>query len=317
MKKENKRREFLKNVSLTALSAGFLPTLLKATPEDKSKPAICNETTLDRYGQGPFYTPNAPTIQENKLTDDNEQGTKLIISGRVLNLDCSQVIPNAVLDLWHANDAGDYDRVGYNLRGKTTTNNEGFYIFETIKPGPYLIDPNTNTFRPSHIHIKITPPGFPELTTQLYFEGDPHIATDVAASITSGTFDATSRIIPLTQNNQGDLEGTWDIVIDGNGIALGIDNLQGQKGLIYKSHPNPFKEKLEINYGVFQKSKVSLMVFDLQGRIVAKLEEKTMKPDKYTAIWKPETNLPNGHYFIGLKINDLQVHYLKVIKESY
>ena len=51
------------------------------------------------------------------------------------------------------------------------------------------------------------------LITQLYFDGDPYISIDFAASITSGSFDATHRIIPLTTNAAGDFEGTWDIVI--------------------------------------------------------------------------------------------------------
>ena len=78
---------------------------------------------------------------------------------------------------------------------------------------------NGSTFRPSHIHFKITPPGFNTLITQLYFQGDPYLSTDAAASITSGSFDATNRIIPLVTNSNGDLEGTWDIVIDGNGSS--------------------------------------------------------------------------------------------------
>ena len=85
-----------------------------------------------------------------------------------------------------------------------------FYIFETIKPGLYL---NGSSYRPSHIHFKITPPGFNALITQLYFQGDPYIPTDAAASVNSGSFDATHRIIPLVTNINGDLEGTWDIII--------------------------------------------------------------------------------------------------------
>ena len=54
--------------------------------------------------------------------------------------------------------------------------------------------------------------------TQLYFQGDPHIPTDAAASITSGSFDATNRIIPLISNSNGELEGTWDIIIDGDRV---------------------------------------------------------------------------------------------------
>lgn len=316
-KQEKGRRQFLKNTSLTVLSLGLIPDLLaKNTLKTESGNPLdgCSETTNDFYGQGPFYTANAPTIQNNQLADTAEPGTKLILSGRVYNIDCSEFIVNTDIDIWHADDAGAYDNTGYNLRGKTSTNGQGFYLFETIKPGLYL---NGANYRPSHIHFKITPPGFSTLTTQLYFEGDPNIANDAAASLTSGQYDATNRIIPLTTNGQGDLEGTWDIVVNGNGTPLGVNDIHLETGMIYQASPNPFQDELVIQYGVFQKSKVGLMVYDLQGRLVATLDEQSLEPEKYEVVWRPDHQLPGGHYFVALKINDLQVHYIKVIRRNY
>ena len=198
------------------------------------------------------------------------------------------------------------------MRGKTITNSQGFYVFESVKPGLYL---NGSNFRPSHIHFRITPPGFNMLITQLYFQGDPHIPTDAAASITSGSFDATNRIIPLTSNSNGDLEGTWDIVINGDGVPLGTNNIHLDKGIIYSASPNPFTDHIEINYGVFQKAKVAISAYNIGGQIVATLDERILSPAKYTILWNPHANLPKGHYFISIMINDLQVHYLKVIRK--
>jgi len=315
--KKDSRRQFLKNTSLSVLSVAAFPAILQSAPSSASlsmqnAKSLCDQSTVDWFGQGPFYTLNAPFIQNNQLADINEVGARIIISGQVYNLDCLAVIPNTEIDIWHANDLGGYDNAGYNLRGKTTTNSQGFYVFESIKPGLYL---NGATFRPSHIHFKITPPGFNTLITQLYFQGDPHIPTDTAASITSGSFDATNRIIPLVSNSNGDLEGTWDIIIDGNGIPVGTNNIHLDKGIIYSANPNPFTDRIEINYGVFQKAKVGISVYDIRGQIVATLNEKILDPEKYSVSWRPHNNLPNGHYFISIKINDLQVHYIKVIKQ--
>lgn len=83
--------------------------------------------------------------------------------------------------------------------------------------------------------------------------------------------------------------------------------------MLYQVSPNPFTSRLLIKYGVFRKAKVSLLVFDLTGKLVANLGEKTLSPGKYSTEWNPHHKLTNGHYFIALKINDLQVHYLKVI----
>jgi protocatechuate 3,4-dioxygenase beta subunit len=304
---ENKnRRKFLRNLALTGLSIGGLSQLSHAK-EDKIQ--ACNPTTLDYYGEGPFYTANPPQIANNKLASSTEVGTKIIISGRVMNLDCSQVIPNTIVDVWQANNAGAYDNQGYNLRGKMTTNSQGFYIFETIKPGLYL---NGASYRPSHIHAKVTPPGFSTLTTQIYFQGDPYIATDAAASISSGAFDATDRIITLT-NNAGVLEGSWDIIINGNGIVNGVSDLHIDKGMVYSLSPNPCKKRVIIKYGVFKDSKISLSVFDIQGREVAVLDASNQTAGKYEVTWEPKNELANGHYFVVLKINALQVHYSKLV----
>ena len=315
--KKDNRRQFLKNTSLSLLSFAVFPTIIKSqnstvSLSKKNFTVSCDESTEDLYGQGPFYTANAPSIQNNQLADISEEGTRIIISGLVYNLECSEVIPNTEIDIWHANDAGGYDNLGYNLRGKTTTNSQGFYVFESIKPGLYL---NGATFRPSHIHFKITPPGFNTLITQLYFHGDPYIPTDAAASITSGAFDATNRIIPLVPNSNGDLEGTWDIVIDGNGVPVGINNIHLDKGIIYSASPNPFAGHIKINYGVFQKAKVAITVYNTSGQIVATIDERMLDPEKYSVLWRPHRNLPKGYYFISIIINDLQVHYLKVIRQ--
>ena len=299
----------MKNTSLAFLGGA----LAKGRSKSRKKDIVaCDMTTQDYFGEGPFYTENPPMLDNNKLASDTEQGQKMIISGRVLNLECNQYLPNTIVDVWHADNDGNYDNNGYRLRGYTLSNDQGFYLFETILPGKYL---NGSQFRPSHIHFKIKPPDFPELITQLYFEGDDSIPTDAAASRTSGEFDATNRIITLTENQAGVLEGTFDIVIDGRGEPVSSRDLHLDKGIIYKVSPNPFEDELKIDFGVFRKSKASLYVFDTLGRQVALLEEKERTPEKYTAYWKPDAGLEPGHYFVAIKINDLQVHYLKVYKK--
>lgn len=310
----SKRREFLKNTGLGILSASTLSGAVKKTSTWLSKTSSnieCDKTTLDFYGAGPFYTEQPPEIVDHQLASPTQEGERIIISGRVFNLDCSEFIPNAIIDVWHADHNGQYDNQDYNLRGFTRSNDQGFYLFETIHPGKYL---NGSDYRPAHIHFKIKPPGFPLLTTQMYFEGDDKIASDAAASITSGSFDATHRIIKLEENDDGMMEGNFDIVVSGEGITVGTNDVHIHKGMIYTVAPNPFDSQVEIKYGVFKKAMVGIYVFDVDGREVAVLEEKMMQPDKYTVFWNPKENLPSGHYFVSIQINRQQVHYLKIVR---
>ena len=314
MKKD--RRQFLKNTALAVIAMGASPLLTKADtgkakPMETLKPQeACNPLTQDYYGTGPFYTPNAPISYDGVMMPSDEVGTRLKLSGIIKNLDCTEVIPHTVLDLWHANDAGAYDNTGFSLRRKIVSNSAGFYNFETILPGKYL---NGSSYRPSHIHVKVTTPGFSTFTTQLYFEGDTSIAGDAAASITSGTFDARDRIIPLV-DNAGVLEGTWDVIVDGDGI-LSVDDLHLTNGMLYNVSPNPFTDQITINYGVFKSSKACIEIYNLQGQLVANVENKQLNANKYSAVWKPQSFMASGLYFCVLKINDLQVHYLKILKK--
>jgi protocatechuate 3,4-dioxygenase beta subunit len=307
------RRKFLRNISLASFSVLAIPKIGRTQAEtkpSKSASAACKETTPDFYGQGPFYTPNAPVLLNDRLADLSELGDQLTITGRVYNNDCTEALPNTIIDIWHADHNGDYDNSGFHLRGKTTTNAQGFYVFHTIKPGKYL---NGGAYRPSHIHFKITPPGQDTLTTQLYFEGDPDNTTDPASSPVSGIYDARDRIIPLT-NNGGMFEGTWDIIVDGDGIKVGVETLHLERGMFYTIAPNPFVDQLEICYGVFQRGKVGVKVHDLSGNLVALLEEEEMMPAKYRFIWSPPAELPKGIYFIILEMNGLQLNYKKIVR---
>src|SRR3954467_6237180 len=65
--------------------------------------------------EGPYYKAGAP--ERDTFVDDQTPGTRLIISGHVLDTDCHP-IAGAVLDMWQANNDGVYDSQGYAFRGK-------------------------------------------------------------------------------------------------------------------------------------------------------------------------------------------------------
>ncbi|NUP05457.1 MAG: twin-arginine translocation pathway signal protein [Polyangiaceae bacterium] len=151
---------------------------------------------------GPYYKPGAPF--DGNIADDLP-GDLMLIQGVVYGCDCETPLAGAIVDVWQADSEGAYDNAGFTLRGKIETDENGRYSFVTIKPGWYL---NGATYRPAHIHYKVSHADGLALTTQLYFEGDPYIDGD--------PYVKESLIIPLANGNvgrQAGLVGTFDIVL--------------------------------------------------------------------------------------------------------
>lgn len=117
---------------------------------------------------GPFFTPNSP--ERLSLLESGVAGTKLVVTGSVLSTSC-QPVAGALLDFWQCDDNGEYDNVGYRLRGHQFADDQGRFSLETIVPGLY-------PGRTRHIHVRVQAPNQPVLTTQLYFPGEPANATD-------------------------------------------------------------------------------------------------------------------------------------------
>ncbi len=127
--------------------------------------AMCVPTGADV--EGPFFRARAP--RRTRLAK-GEKGSPLHISGAVQDLSC-QGLPGAEIEVWQANAEGDYpsdDR----LRARLRAGPSGRYAFDTIMPGRYALG---GSYRPAHIHFKISAPGMQPLTTQLCFAGDPYL----------------------------------------------------------------------------------------------------------------------------------------------
>ena len=125
--------------------------------------------------EGPYYKKGAP--KRWSLADTGMAGTPFELTGRVFNTK-GTALPGAELDVWQANDAGDYDNSGFTLRGIAIADENGVYKIRTILPKHYKTGPNT--YRPAHLHFKLRATGCKELTTQLYFRGDKYNPVDTS-----------------------------------------------------------------------------------------------------------------------------------------
>jgi protocatechuate 3,4-dioxygenase beta subunit len=162
---------------------------------------------------GPYFRPGAP--YRAKITPPLEPGTVLLVRGRVWGFDSKKPLPFARLDIWQANASGRYDnddprnppKEGVFLyRARLVTDENGYYEYETVHPGPYQTGPDT--WRPSHVHYRIAATGYKELVTQLFFKGDRFNKTD--AFIKDSLIIQPALVKAGAQNYE---LGTFDIVL--------------------------------------------------------------------------------------------------------
>jgi len=200
----------------------FLDVFLEHTIEDVN--------TRHREGtkgsiEGPYYVPNAPTLPSPATLPmrENEKGTPLIFTGSVKNTD-GDALTDATVEIWLADDDGYYSQFApnipeWNLRGSVPVDSEGNFEIECIKPAPYQIPTDGATgkliaaadwhaWRPAHLHIKVSAPGYELVTQQLYFPGDPHNDDDIANAV------KPELLLDPQPNDQGGETVVYNYVLD-------------------------------------------------------------------------------------------------------
>jgi protocatechuate 3,4-dioxygenase beta subunit len=190
------RRRFLLNTGMVAAGwelSGADCTLareLAPTPSchDGDEPTV-------RETEGPFFKPKSP--ERGDLRESGGRGDRFELSGFVLTRSC-RPLPGAVVDLWHADEKGEYDNVSFRYRGHVITGADGAFRFRTIVPAIY-------PGRTRHYHVKVQARGSRLLTTQLYFPNEP-------ANLRDGLFQ---RELLMQVADSGDgLGGRFDFVLN-------------------------------------------------------------------------------------------------------
>jgi protocatechuate 3,4-dioxygenase beta subunit len=132
-------------------------------PSPTSTNATCAVTPTETVG--PY-----PSLVDLFRSDirEGKSGTTLTLTVRVVNASAAcAVIPNANVEIWHVDAAGNYSQYGSQtgqtyLRGIQTTNASGEVTFTTIYPGWYQ-------GRATHIHLEVTIGGVSRKVTQMAF----------------------------------------------------------------------------------------------------------------------------------------------------
>ena len=225
-----------------AYAPGYKTSVLRSPQKSLiSIPQSLSEVTAPRYRRDELGPLDNDLIL-NYAKDGNPIGERILVHGFVRD-ENGKPVRNALVEVWQANAAGRYRHKNDNYLGpidpnfggcgRTMTDENGYYFYRTVKPGPYPWRNNINDWRPAHIHYSISGDGWSQrLITQMYFEGDPLIATcPIVRSIADeqavrGLIALLDRpaFVPLDS-----MAYRFDITLRGSRATLFENTLQGAK----------------------------------------------------------------------------------------
>lgn len=184
---DDKRQEFILLSDVLGLS------MMVVALNHKTAPGATEPTVL-----GPFFAHGA---KEYEYGADLRQGATMKgedvwVSGRVLSTD-GKPIPNALLDIWQAKADGIYDlQTGgeFELRGRVKADAKGDYAFKSYKPTFYSIPVDgpvgdmvratgNHHMRPAHMHAIVSAPGYQQVITHVFVDGDPYLDGDAVFAV--------------------------------------------------------------------------------------------------------------------------------------
>lgn len=169
---------------------------LLVTPAAVLAQQQCRATSRDALG--PFYKTGAP-FQSELCASASGGGRNLVVTGRVLGMPDCTPLTDALVEVWQADERGEYSQVGAKrddarclLRASMRTDAGGRYRYTTIQPGEY-------PGRPSHIHYRVSSERYATLVTQLYFARSRGVPDGLVVSV--------------SRNAQGVLQAVFDITL--------------------------------------------------------------------------------------------------------
>jgi protocatechuate 3,4-dioxygenase beta subunit len=219
-------------IPFAVTACAFMLTTLHADGSATSLGETCEPTRPDV--EGPYWLEGSPERSNLRIDGD---GPLLDLYGSVVDRDC-QPIAGAWIDIWQADDEGEYDKGGWNYRGHFYSDDNAMWHLETVVPGLY-------PGRTAHIHVKVEGASGIILTTQLYFPDLPENETDFFyhpdLEVTVLDVDAAGNMTAefhfvLDETNQAPCPGDMDdddtvnvndllLVIGGWGNPYTVDDL--------------------------------------------------------------------------------------------
>jgi len=184
---DDKRQEFILLSDILGLS------MMIVALNHKTVPGATEATVL-----GPFFAHGAKGFGYGGDLREGctVKGEDVYVSGRVTSLD-GKPLPNAALDIWQAKADGIYDvqtEGEFELRGRVKANAKGEYAFKSYKPKFYSVPVDgpvgeliratgNHHMRPAHMHAIVSAPGYQQVITHVFVEGDPYLDGDAVFAV--------------------------------------------------------------------------------------------------------------------------------------
>lgn len=175
---------------------------------------------------GPFFSPGLlrDDTRRNVLAGPETAGERIRIEGRVLDGD-GLPVPDAMIEIWQANAHGRYNHpadrgpapldASFAGFGRSGTDEDGGYWFETVKPGPVPFDGERK--QAPHICVTVFARGLlNHAVTRLYFEDEPANSVDPILQLVPEERRATLLARPELVGG-GMVVYRFDIVLQGAG----------------------------------------------------------------------------------------------------
>ena len=169
---------------------------------------------------GPFLHIGLDWLNTADLTGTNISGERITIQGRVLDADGNPV-PDALIEIWQADEQGQYYAGGTGTEKSTTTSFRGFgraptgddgtFRFVTIKPG--RVPAPDGTLQAPHIVVTIFMRGLlKHLISRIYFPDEPANADDMVLKLVPVERQHT---LIARRVEAGESTLTWNVVLQG------------------------------------------------------------------------------------------------------
>lgn len=157
---------------------------------------------------GPFFQIGFELLMNADIAGHGLPGGCITIEGQVLDGE-RVAIPDAVIEIWHADSRGRYADLSFHGFGRTATDDLGRFRFTTIKPGA-TPGPGGEKQAP-HLGVAVLMRGLlKHLFTRVYFPDEPGNSTDPILNMVP-----PARRNTLIAQKTGDGALRWDILMQG------------------------------------------------------------------------------------------------------